>query len=326
MKINNQTTIISKSPLNIAFKGIYSLRGDVESINSAKKMIIEGAGLEHFKFKFKPINEMDDVVTIGVATGKDDIDKMDNNGFLKLAQTRIIDAAELINPFKTVKFNSKDGIMTNVFSFYKDGKEFISSNRYIDDNSINLIKFDKPLPILEGLSELAQIPEKIILNKKAFYYHKSKAIELLEYSDDIAKCEDLNKLKIKGLCGVGGSSIALELPNNNCLKLSFEPNAPFNDEIYDIPTILKRKLKIKYPPVDYYNHSLDYIYYTIQKRGFNKNEYYFTSKYTDEVRKAILKTNPYSEIEDFDERQIAIFKGKPYLVDAPVVANRPFYE
>lgn len=323
METINQNITASSHSQNVVFKGIYALRGNVESIYAAKNMIIDGVKPNSFKYKFKTISEAKDILTIGVATGTD-IKNISTDGFIKSALKRIIDAKEMINPFETIWFNAFKGKIVKVTEFYKDGKRFITTD-YPDNNPISIIKFNEPKSLLDALSELAAIPATLKIEDKTFSYEKRNILDLLEYSDDLNECNDLRKLKIKGLCGMGGDSTVLELPNEYCLKLSLKPNAPLKDEIYDIPTILKRKKEVKYPLYDL-EGSKKYIYYTIQKKGLNKNEYRILPEHLKQVKRTILQTDPSSKIIDFDNRQIALLDGKPYLIDAQVIDNRALYE
>lgn len=321
MKVRNQSAVYHNSN-KTSFKSIYALRGNTKDINAAKKMFEELISTHDYQFKL--IKNDKDVLTIGVATGENDVKKVNQNDFSGLALKNVIKAKELIDPFKTLRFAAFPGTVISRYQFEKDGKTFITRNSLSGDSSITLIKFDEPKTLINALKELAEIPYLVNFEDKSFIFSNKNIKELLEYSDDLENCPDFKKMKIKGLCGMGTYSTVLELPNNYCLKLSFNPNAPLKDEVYDIPTILKRKVEMKYPLYDS-DDTLKYIYYTVQKKGFNKNEYYIKPKHVRRLKELILKTNPSSEIVDYDTRQIAILKGKPYLIDSSVVVNREFY-
>lgn len=320
---------IRNNKQDISFKHIYAIKGNKVEILAAKKIIESEARTYRIPFETKTIQQSRDTVTIGVATGQESLRRFGSNDFVALALKQIIDAKEMVNPFRTIKFLCSRGQCIKKVEFKFDKKEIISDTWFDNEknkspNEINIIRFDKPKPILEALRELAEMPNHLKNDGKDYIFNKENIFNLLEYEDDIGDCPDLKKINVKGLCGQGAYSTVFELPNGYCLKLGFLPNAPLKDEIYDIPTILKRKVRMKYPLSDV-EGTKKHIYYTVQKKGLSKNEYYITPKHLKEVENEIEKTHIYPDIQDCSEKQIAIYNGKPYLVDAAVVANRELY-
>lgn len=317
MKINNQYSVNNKQ---IAFNGIYAIRGNVEDIDIAKKMICEDIK-NPFKYGFNMLDQQGDVFTLGVAT-KNDVKKVKTSSFKYLAQEKIIDAKELINPFITTEFDAIHGVFTQVKTFCQNGKTLIysifSHPRYAGEGKLEAVRFDKPRSIAEALEELAKIQDGTDANGVSITYLKRDLPSMANCAEDIEKCEELKDIKISGLCGLGRYSVALETSDKKCLKFSFVPNAPLKDKIYDIPTLKKGKIALK--------NTNDKLYYAIQERGLNSSEYRISDKHLKKVKRMIYLTNPSSRITDFSETQIVIFNDRPYLVDAPVVMNRPLYK
>lgn len=318
MKIENYNS-------NLSFKHIYSITGNKRQINAAKKIIEEETRKIRLLKITKTIKENGDILTIGVATEEEDVLKINQIGFKRKALQNNINAREMTNPFRTLKFLPYEGKCIRKINIFIQGKELITSNRYEHKNFIQIIRFKKTKTILEALKEIDAIPDEINYQGGGYALHKENIIDMLDFEKDIAQCEDLKKIKVKGVCLQGSTSIVFELPNKYCLKLGFNPNAPLKDEVYDIPTILKRKLKVKNPPA-HLKGIESHIYYTIQKRGLNENELYIRPRHLKQVENSILKTDKYSEISDYARSQIALYKGKPYLVDAAVVNSRELYK
>lgn len=320
---------IQNSYSNNSFKGIYAISGSKIQIAAAKQLVSEEAKNFRLPVKTKTIRQSRNNIIIGVATGSESLKRIGTNEFKTSALNNIIIAKEMINPFKTIKFLCSRGQCIKKVEFKFDGKE-ITSNTWFDSeknkspNKVEIIRFNKPKPIIEALKELANMPKHLNYKGKGYIFDNQNILDLLQYEDDIIQCSDLMKFKIKGLCGKGGFSTVFELPNNYCLKIGLAPNAPLKDEIYDIPTILKRKTEIKCP-LNNQDKIKYYIYYTVQKKGLNQHEYYIKPKHLKKVEDQIKHSHKYADIGDYDERQIAIYNGKPYLVDAAIVYNRQLY-
>lgn len=314
---NSQHKLSNHPP---SFKAIYALRGNESEIQLAKNLILEQ--LRPYEYAFKPIEKQADIVTLGVGTDRD-ASRILENSFDFEAKSNVIPVRELLNPFKTLDFNAFKGVCTKVENFYKDGKTFICSSISGIPSGINLIKFNSPKPLFEGLKELVALPDKIEFgNNDGLPFAKIRFEQVLECEDRMIG-NGLADVKITGLVGRGSFSTVFGLTDNKCLKLSSSPNAPLEDEPFDIPTLQKGKVELKEDDSCWWNR----IYYAVQKRGFNIHEYNINNKHLEELRKQITEIYPDSSISSFDfhPKQIAMLDGKPYLVDAEVV-DRPLFE
>lgn len=164
-------------------------------------------------------------------------------------------------PPRNVNFKAAAG-----YSIHKDGMEFVPKFLFCANTFINIVKFDKPKSVLEGLQRLLEIPQVQIIDGKKYYFLHRGIPNLLKCADDIEQSTDLNKIGVKGLCGAGETSIALETEDSQCLKLSLRPNAPLIDSIFDIPRILKSKIALR-KPVQAGDGKHEFLYYTIEKKG-----------------------------------------------------------
>lgn len=321
MRINSQN-FNNKS---LKFKGMYALRGTSSEVESARQMVIRELSKHNFDLRFEGLGTNEDTLTLGVATSFD-VKHLGTSLFKESAQKRLIETSDLLSPTVVIGFNPLNGTYTKTRRICTGKTQFICARRLNsdipapDDNTLNIIKFKKPRSLLSAIKVLDRLPDKVHFDETDYIYFKGSLAKLTDNLRDIGECKELQDIKVAGLCGVGKDSVVLDLTDNLCLKLSFSPNVPLKDAIYDIPTIKKGIHKLRRSP---YEESL---YWAIQRRGLNTSEYRITDEHLEEVRKMILSTNPQSYITDFDKYQIALLDGRPYLVDAPVVMSRPFYE
>lgn len=320
---------IKKSDSNTKFRGIYALNGDAKALESGVEWVTKRLNDEHLNFAFKEIQKQKDEITLGIATSTS-VDDINKDWFNEFAQKKVIDAKDLVNPNKIIRFNALNGYNEKVQIFYREGKEFLCSvftGKFHKVKTINQVRFDEPKPLREALSELFVIPSSLTLGREVFSYDNRSIARLLNHNEkEIKKCYDMHKFDVTALVGYGASSTVLELGNAECLKLSIRPNAPLEDEIFDMQTIFKDKIKLDTPLKVSPHEKTDFFYYTIQKKTINNNEHFITPEHVSQVANQMTELGYYWNPAELKECQIGLLDGKPYLIDAQVPKNRVLFK
>lgn len=323
MKINS----IQNNQRNIKFKGLWAVSGEKKAIQKIQEMIGTNLGEDLIPYKFRNIGGRNNqIICVATSYNTDEINKPWVKDFLK---TKTYDATELLDPRKTIELSFLDGFHEQVKILFKDGMQYVCSNIFQQHktiNNINIVKFPKPINLLEGISKLATEPRYIPLSDgKTYEFKHNKLWHLLNHRAEIKNSPELNKFKITGFHVGGTFSSVFEMPNKKCLKLSFFPNAPYKDAIYDAKTISREKIDLL-SPEEFYFKDCDHIYYTVTKKGENNKEHRITRENVDSVKNKFYSINHQYNTQDLDGRQIALFDNEEaLLVDAQVSESRPLF-
>lgn len=322
MKINS----IQNNQQKIKFKGIWAVSGEKRALQKLEEMIAKELGEDLIPFKFRNVGSRNKpAICVATSYNVDEINKPWIKDFVK---RKTYEATELLDPRKTIELSFLDGFHEQVKTLFKDGIQYGCSNifqQYKTVNNINIVKFAKPINLLEGISKLATLGREIVLSDKTYDFKNKKLWHLLNHRDEIKNSPELNKFKITGYHVGGTFSSVFEIPNKKCLKLSFFPNAPYKDAIYDAKTILREKIDLLSPEEVHFK-DCEHIYYTVTKKGENNKEHRITQENVNSVKNKFYSIKHQYNTQDLDERQIALFDDEEaLLIDAPVSESRPLF-
>lgn len=190
---------------------------------------------------------------------------------------------------------------------YQNNSKTINGSKRFKDN-IYSIKFDEKMPLVEGLQKLVDLREE-------FYKDKTFSLGFSCKSDcdlfikAINKSEKLSRLEMKGMKGNGASNMAIELTNDQVLKLSTVPNFPEKVESFELPILHKEIIEVCDT-----NGEVKKAYCYIQPKGKNYNEIVITQEMVDSIVSE-MKKQGFEPEGDLVPGNIVIYKGKAYISD-----------
>jgi|GEM_PF-5443225 len=208
-----------------------------------------------------------------------------------------------------ISFRDNDHQDLTINNLFIPGKNFSRETGRTWLHSLYNIQPADPLPIKEGLREVSGIKRELKKRTCRIYKVEEEKLSFMaDFAENVDKIPYFNNRKLFKILNNGIYSVAIDIGKNpktnenEVLKISSEPN---------YPDALERRFEPVFDMPVFKQGKVDGLYYCVQAKGTKEG---LTPRSVRQVGLRI-ENKGYKLGDDFDEIQVMMYKGQPYLVD-----------